>query len=285
MNRSKRAEIAAETLKILEEGGYQNRENSFVSIAESLTQAKENTILYQPEDFHEVFSTRDKLIPTLNYKTELQVINQTSLAAAENLVVRERKKKVLCLNFASAKNPGGGFLGGSQAQEESLARASGLYPCIAQMKEYYQAHKDSKSCFYSDRLIYSPSVPVFRDERDGLLTNPYSLSFVTAPAVNRGVIERREPEKIENISEVMGGRIEKLLSLCVIHQHPVLILGAWGCGVFQNNPAEIASLFREQLLENPLFKNAFEKVVFAVLDRKKDLKVFREFDKALIVDS
>ena len=92
-NRSKRAEIAAETLKILEQGGYQNRENIFVSIAESLTQAKENTILYQPEDFDRVFSMRDKLIPVLNYKTELQVINQTSLAAAENFSSPRRKGK------------------------------------------------------------------------------------------------------------------------------------------------------------------------------------------------
>jgi len=68
------------------------------------------------------------------------------------------------LNFASAKNPGGGFLGGGSAQEESLARSSGLFPCINQMQQMYETNRAYRSCLYTDHMIYSPRVPVFRDD-------------------------------------------------------------------------------------------------------------------------
>ena len=229
-----------------------------------------SSIHYRPTDFDEVFALRDGIMtqrgvqPTI----EFEVVNETTLSAASRLTEADDNVNPLALNFASAKNPGGGFLKGSQAQEESLARASGLYPCIAQMQAMYETNRQFRSCLYTDNMIYSPGVPVFRDDRDQLLEAPYLVSFVTAPAVNAGVVRRRKRENVARIEDVMRERMEKVLSLAVIHHHETLVLGAWGCGVFRNNPRDVARWFGDHLTGNGLFTRSFKKVVFAVLDRR-----------------
>ena len=117
------------------------------------------------------------------------------------MVSQQGFNKVLCLNFASAKNPGGGFLNGSQAQEESLARATGLYPCISQMTQLYEKNRYYGSCLYLNDMIYSPQVPVIRDDNDELLNKIFLISILTAPAVNAGAVrknaKKQEINKIE----------------------------------------------------------------------------------------
>lgn len=196
-----------------------------------------------------------------NFTTAYEVVNETTLDAARRLAA-EMNLPVLCLNFASAKNPGGGFLGGAVAQEECIARASALYPCLLTAKEYYTFHRQLNTCLYSDHMIYSPQVPVIKDEEGALLDKPVYTSIITSPAVNAGVIRRNEPSKINQILPVMEKRIKKLLALALHSQRNVLVLGAWGCGVFQNNPQDIAQLFYESLTGD--FVNQFKKVVFAV---------------------
>jgi len=93
------------------------------------------------------------------------------------------------LVFASARNPGGGFLRGAKAQEEDIARASALHACLQSVPEFYAFHRASSDLRYSDRVIYSPDVPVFRGDA-GRLDRPYPLSFLTAAAPNRGAILR-----------------------------------------------------------------------------------------------
>ena len=91
-----------------------------------------------------------------------EVTNETSLSAA-----RRMGPDAACLVFASAKNPGGGFLSGAQAQEESIARSSALYPCQTAAGEFYSFHRRQGDLRYSDRVIYSPHVPVIRGGRRG----------------------------------------------------------------------------------------------------------------------
>ena len=167
----KRRSTARETVEILERGSYIRENGESVVIEDALQQSVADTRHYEPEDFGEVIATRDRILEGAGdaEATRFAVINTTTLAAARTLVDKEPSRRVMCLNFASAKNPGGGFLGGSQAQEESLARATGLYATIHGVREYYDTNRECGTCLYTDHMIYSPDVPVFRDDRDGLL--------------------------------------------------------------------------------------------------------------------
>ena len=262
--------IAQETVNILEQGFYHNQKGEVVSIRDDLLAAKAGSILYSPDKFNAVLTERDRIV-TNTIKTSFEVTNETTLHAASRLVNQPGIEKVLCLNFASGKNPGGGFLRGTQAQEESLARATGLYTCIAQMTDMYNTNRNLGSALYTDAMIYSPQVPVIRDDEDKLLDQPFLVSILTAPAVKVGEVrEKGNQEELDRIESTMFARTEKLLSIAAIQGYKVLVLGAWGCGVFKNNPENVARYFYHHLVENPRLNCFFEKVVFAVLDRSKD---------------
>jgi uncharacterized protein (TIGR02452 family) len=141
----------------------------------------------------------------------------------------------------------------------------------------YDANRGCRTCLYLDHMIYSPQVPVFRDDEDRLLARPYLASFLTAPAVNRGAIAKNEPENLPRIAPTMLSRTEKLLSLAAAHGHHTLVLGAWGCGVFRNDPPAVASWFHQHLFQNASLAGAYRHVVFAVLDRDEQLGSYRAF--------
>ncbi|MFQ5595606.1 MAG: TIGR02452 family protein [Anaerolineae bacterium] len=282
-HRKTRAQIASETLEILGRGYYHTPDGRTVHIETELNSAISMSVHYKPADFDQVFAQRDRMLAgKAEQAIEFEVTNESTLHAALRLAQSGDHANVLALNFASARNPGGGFLKGSQAQEESLARASGLYPCIVQMKAMYHSNRRFRSCLYTDNMIYSPRVPVFRDDSDRLLEVPYLVSFVTAPAVNAGVVRRRGGTDAGRIGDVMLGRIEKVLSLAVIHHHDALVLGAWGCGVFRNDPSDVARWFGDHLAGNGLFAEVFKKVVFAVLDRTPSRSVIRPFESVFL---
>lgn len=259
--------IAYETLDIMEAGHYINQRNEKVDISNDLQAAISNTVLYKPDDFHKVFKQRDQLLRTAAYgPVQISVTGETTFAAARRLVTTEGINDVCCLNFASAKNPGGGFLGGAQAQEEALARASGLYASLKTKQEMYDFNRHHSTLLYTDQMIYSPQVPVFRDDTDQLLDQHYSVAILTSPAVNAGALKNNDPERLKDMAPVMLGRIEKLLSVAVVHGQTTLVLGAWGCGVFRNDPNDIAAWFAHHILYNNTFKQAFRHIVFAVYD-------------------
>jgi uncharacterized protein (TIGR02452 family) len=143
----------------------------------------------------------------------------------------------------------------------------------------YDINRRFASSLYTDHMIFAPDVPVFRDDEDVLLEQPYRLSFVTAPAVNAGAVRTNEPQNVSKIEPVMRSRTEKVLSVAVVHQHDVLVLGAWGCGVFGNDPADVARWFAALLTGDGLFCSAFRMVTFAVLDRSPDRAIIRAFER------
>ena len=272
MNRSKRKLIAQETLRIMSSGTYTNRHDQTVSIASALGQAKWGTQLVRPNEFAGLS------LPEATFDTQIEVCNETTFAGARALLANG-VADVCSLNFASAKNPGGGFLGGSQAQEEALTRASGLYECLQQASEYYDFHRTGGNCLYSHHMIYSPGVPVFRDDEDQLLDEPWLTSVITSPAVNAGAVRQNTPRLEKHIEPIMAERIERVLLLAASHGHRNLVLGAWGCGVFRNDPKVIAALFNDALATNR-FRNVFERVRFSVLDSSNDLTTFTAFNEA-----
>jgi uncharacterized protein (TIGR02452 family) len=257
-SRSNRRELAKKTLEEVEQGYYFNAEGIRQSIRIAQEAAEAGTELWPPSDLEELQAIDFPKVES----TQIHVSADTSLDAVRRLAALFPNKRIACLNFASAKNAGGGFLNGSQAQEESIARATGLYPCQLLAEDYYSYHRKLKTCLYSDHMIYSPQVPVIKHENGEPMDRPILCSFVTSPAVNAGVVRRQEKSNTDLIIPVMRTRIDKLLSLFAEKGEEVLVLGAWGCGVFQNEPEDIAKLFHEAL--ETRFKDVFDYVEFAV---------------------
>ncbi|MDR6718870.1 uncharacterized protein (TIGR02452 family) [Paenibacillus sp. 2003] len=290
-SRSMRANIAQQTLAILDEGQYVNGYDRKVEVGNDVQQAIRNSVLYRPAELSALREKRrteahvgiQPAAPSSEVEAALgriEVTGETTLGAASRLAVAEGREDVVCLNFASAKNPGGGFLGGSQAQEESLARATGLYPCIAQMDEMYEYNRKQRSALYSDYMIYSPRVPVIRDDEDRLLDKFYVSSFITAPAVNAGVVKERGEADDLQIESVMKERIRYILDVAVANGHRTIVLGAYGCGVFRNEPAVVAKYFHDVLV-GEAYKDSFERIVFAVYDRSAGQRTLKAFQRIL----
>ncbi len=281
-NREARTKVALETLKILELGLYTNMNGETVDIKKDIETAITNTILYKPHDFLKIDNAYNKIRSEREAKKPtIEITDETTISAARRLIIDEGINETVCLNFASAKHPGGGFLSGSQAQEESLARSSALYPCISQMKEMYDYNHKIKTCLYSDYMIYSPIVPFFRNDDNKLLDHAFCISVITAPAVNAGIVREREKENIENIHSVMINRIKRILLIAALHNNSALILGAYGCGVFKNKTEDVAQYFKKVLYEDD-YKSLFDKIVFAIYDTSKDKEKVRVFKSALL---
>ena len=198
--------------------------------------------------------------PEWSLKTKRRSVPSTSC------IGRIRNKHIACLNFASARNPGGGFLNGSEAQEESLTRASGLFRCLEPHQDHYAEGRTADG-YYTDSMLWSPGVPFIRNDSDLLIQPAIPVSVITAAAVNVGLL-RQNRKRLDRVEDVMQRRIEKVLSIATMHRVDAIVLGAWGCGVFQNDPKLIANLFF-QTLQSPRFENVFETIYFAVLDKRK----------------
>lgn len=273
-NRNKRAIISEETLAIIEIGFYELKGKK-VHIKELVEASVKGTELIEPNEAIKM----KPLIPT-DKTMSIEVVNETTLQGAKRLSDSKKFKRIAVLNFASAKNAGGGFLSGSQAQEESLARNSALYVTLQTAPQYYDYHrKVNKSLLYSDHMIYSPYCPVFRLDDGELLSEPYLVDFITSPAPNRGALLRNEPQSVDKIEEVFSKRIEIVLRLAVEKGCDALVLGAWGCGVFRNEPKDVARLFGEKLLDDGEFAHAFEYVSFSIPENSKDAKNSLAFEE------
>jgi uncharacterized protein (TIGR02452 family) len=285
--------IAADNGRIVRGGRYTARDGRVVVIGEAVRAAAEATRTYGPGPVPLAHPLRR--VPT---GTRFEVTAEDSLAAARRLLDKAAlhtpsapiapaggdgapvpaapaarpdgdhahgSGSVAVLVFASARNPGGGYVNGAKAQEEAICRASALHPCLLRVPEFYAAHRASSDLFYSDRVIHSPAVPVFRTADAALLECWYPVGFLTCPAPNTGVVARREPGRLAEVPALLERRAGRVLEVAVAHGYRQLVLGAWGCGVFGNDPEAVAGAFRRLLTRDGRFAGHFERVVFAVL--------------------
>ncbi|GAB2853286.1 TIGR02452 family protein [Streptomyces deserti] len=259
--------IARNTELIVAAGRYRAPDGREVSIAAAVEAARNGTRMYGPGPVD--------VPPVTAVDTLIEVTGESSLEAARRLGA-----DVAVLNFASARNPGGGYLNGAQAQEEALCRASALYTCLVRVPEFYDHHRTHRDPFYTDRVIHASAVPVFRDDRGRLLDEPYAAGFLTAAAPNAGVVLRTAPQRAADLPHALSARAERVLETAAAHGYRRLVLGAWGCGVFQNDPAQVAGAFRALLEPGGRFASAFEHVVFGILDRTAGSVVREAFVRA-----
>lgn len=277
MKRSLRMVLAKETVEIVARGSYPSPNRGNVDISRGLRNCLDGTRFFPPEELGQI--RHDVLTrPAKGHATLVEIHNETTLAGIDR-VLADGKGPVAVLNFASAKHPGGGFLNGSQAQEESLARSSALHASLLRAVEFYERHRSSPSLLYSDAMIYSPDCPVFRDDEGQLLDEPLLASFITIAAPNAGAAGDNRPEELPLIPGVFHRRAEYVLALAAFQGCQRVVLGAWGCGVFRNDPEVVASAFANHL-RHGAWAGRFERVVFSVLDTSPGRTTLAAFERA-----
>ena len=277
-SRNQRKETANETLLILSEGRYTSRYGKQVNVKEQIDVMTVNTQLYTENQLQRM--AMSILQRTRPYDgTAFAVVNETTLNGASRLAKSGKWQRVGVLNFASAKNPGGGFLGGSLAQEESLAVASALYQSLVQCRGNYYDYHRSKNLLYSDRMIYTPDCPVFRDDEGQLLDEPYYVDFVTSAAPNIGAMHEDSSLR-DRVLPTFQERSEKVLALFAEHGCDAVVLGAWGCGVFRNDPKTVADVFADHLKPGGNWHGQFRQVLFSVLDYTRSQENIKAFETA-----
>lgn len=234
-------------------------------IKESLKYSKENSKLIKEDINLDIESKKSGNIIVLNTRT---------------FEAAKKYENVAILNFASATNPGGGVKTGSNAQEECLCRCSTLYPCLNQKKfwdEYYNFHRDKKNTFYTNRIIYSPNIlvfkkdilePTFMEEKDW-----YNVNVITSPAPN---LRNEKRVDYNDLLLIFKSRIRQILKVAIMNNNENIVLGAFGCGAFKNPPFIVSRAFKEVLIDEG-YNKYFENIIFAIITPNNNTENFDTF--------
>ncbi len=200
-------------------------------------------------------------------------------------------KRTAVLNFASATNPGGGVEKGASAQEECLCRVSTLYPCLADQKmraSFYTPHRKNGNALHNDDIIYTPNVLVIKDDDHNPLSEPFSVDIISCAAPNL----RERPFNQYNTGDTIKVQISdkellvlhekrarKIFSSAIANGIEILILGAFGCGAFCNDPYIVARAYKNVF---PEFKQYFQTIEFAIYCRPTDSINYDAFKSTIL---
>lgn len=216
-----------------------------------------------------------------------------TLISARKLVGKGYRTAVL--NFANPSEPGGGVTRGAEAQEEYLCRASNLYKCLTaeHVAEYYRVHQQLEQAsgahrqLGTDALIYSPGVTIFRNDthyipgtrqisRQAYTPDWYEIDVITCGAPYFSSAKMVLPPN--ELEQLLISRIENIFEAAIDHGAEALVLGAFGCGVFNNPPRLVAEAFAK-VLNRERYLHAFREIIFAIRATKKNdrnAQAFRE---------
>lgn len=276
-DREKRIEIFEDTIR------YCERNQKLI---EMIVHTREDTLFYRKP-----LEECDGAIPE-RYEQPAKVVvsSKRTLEAAGSLRAEYEQDRIGILNFASATNPGGGVIRGSDAQEESICRCTTLYPCLTTeglQEDYYVYHKKRKNPLYTDSCILTPDVVVFKtDEKWPKICAEeqwFPIDVITCAAPNlRGGIqdygdfldnsEALNPKK--QINKLIRRRIRGILQVAASQHIDILVLGAFGCGAFCNSPEVVAGAFKEVLKD---YRYAFKAIEFAVYCTQSDRRNYDIF--------
>jgi uncharacterized protein (TIGR02452 family) len=226
----------------------------------------------------------------------VRVSNQDSFDASMEIAATPKKTRSntnapkhttrpLVMNFASDKNPGGGWLSGAKAQEECLCYRSSLAQSLHKSHYPIPLHKFS----------YTRDVLIIRDAEFKLLTIP-AASLPVVSCINIAALRRPsvngEKYARDSDRDWMRKKMRVTLRLAAMKGHSRLVLGAFGCGAFKNPVEEVASLWKQVLGEDEFSGGWWEEIVFAVLWRdtpgqkgKGNFEPFKEQLNGMIINN
>ncbi|MBO4787810.1 MAG: TIGR02452 family protein [Lachnospiraceae bacterium] len=238
-------------------------------LSASISAAKKNTTVFYENDYPTFDASKTKAMAVV-------VSGDRSFQAAMRLRKEYPDAKIAVMNFANAFRAGGGVASGASAQEECLCRTSTLYPLLYRQtlrNTFYKYHHDLNTPKASDSLIYTEGVIICKTDEDLPKRMPKE-DWVTVDVITIAAPDLRDKSNIHvplvnggtymNDAELFGYHVKRaihMLTCAAAKGADVLVLGAFGCGAFQNNPEVVARAYKVALQE---FPKVFRKVEFAV---------------------
>jgi uncharacterized protein (TIGR02452 family) len=206
--------------------------------SEEIDSAINRSVIYGPEMPNHTDIEKDyETVVSLNPATHQWYIENSDFGDDDIVCVH---------NFASYKNPGGMFIQGSSAQEESLCHASNLYNILSGLPEFYSWNMENKNKgMYMDRAIYTPDV-IFKYEDEHTVTT-INIDVLTCAAPNASVMKKYGAFSKEENFAALERRISFVAEILNDRKVDVFITGAWGCGVFAQDPETVAMLMYKYL--------------------------------------
>ena len=262
------------------------KENRFLK--GSVDKATANAVYYPPDDYPELPESADK-------QGAVRVSGSKTFEAAVGLHKEFPGKKIAVLNFASATNPGGGVKTGSSAQEESLCRCSTLYPTLNQQRMwdlYYSVNRARSDPLHTDACIYSPGIVICKTD-EPLPQRLPEARFLSVDVITCAAPDLRErPANFYNpdggsavrispdgLYELHLKRAKHILHVAACNGVEVLVLGAFGCGAFHNDPNVVAKAYRAALKD---YGGRFDLIEFAVYCRDRETENYDAFKRHLL---
>lgn len=267
------------------------KSNMEKSVEESEVYDKNNIAL--PEDFYTRTDLKDKFVKFFPY---------TSLTTALLCVNKRKKNQKICvLNFASGTTPGGGVKNGSSLQEESICRETTLYPVIANPKfsESFYAKNKRAGRVYTDTCIYSPGINIIKNGVDRNALYYEKLDYRNVPMIDvmscaapnlrnkSGFNKYNENDSTEAVNltdsekeAIIRRRIKFILEVAEVNGVTDFVVGAFGCGAFQNPPEMVAKAFYDFYTTGDF---SF-RLIFAMFEKEASRPKFKTFHDAFTHD-
>ncbi len=230
---------------------------------------------YLRQDSMLITNRQDETAPLGKKPAHIKVFGENVLF---RIGITSDQRSLGVMNFADPIYPGGRFQDGINAQEQTICRNSFLYPELLKFKNIYYSknRRNNNSYYYSRSLIYSHHVKVLRDEREHGLNNHYKYpDFVSIAAPDLTDMEKEGlPISQQHVKIDLYDKILRTLRAFKNERVRNLILGAFGCGRFHNDPDMVAGLFANILARNE-FLGAFDDIYFDIFNDPVVLKVFQ----------
>ena len=244
----KNVEVFNDTKKMIKDDEY---------LSAAVEQSKKKTTIHYGNDYPQIIIKE-------NPDMELTVTHDRSFQAAMRLKRENSGQKVAVMNFANAFQPGGGVTIGANAQEECLCRCSTLYPVLDRKylkDDFYGFHKKIGDSRATDAIVYSEDIVVFKTDESVPQRMPKE-DWVKVDVITVAAPDLRKISMSD--AELFGYHVRRamhVLTVAAYHDVDTLVLGAFGCGAFANNPQVVARAYKAAFAE---FPKVFKKIEFAI---------------------
>jgi hypothetical protein len=213
----------------------------------------------------------------------IHIEDQDCLVAAQAIAAQHGS--VCVLNMANQFLVGGDYLNLSRpAQEESIIRRTNLLDSLIQLEGvkpgnpcnpyHYEldaclgfSNTHQRSGFGELTCLYSSNITVSSPE-------PFMINVISSAAYNLSDTYASPDSDLYSAGTVL--KIINQLRTAKAHNQRHLVLGAFGCGAFNNTPDFIAHIYRSALDEFE-FIGCFDTISFAIMQRQSNeqLLIFR----------